>query len=81
MAETVSRRGGIAVIPQDIPTDVVANVVRKVKGSHPVYDTPVSVTPRTTVGGVAAAGCSVEACCWGSRPVAAAPWAISLRHA
>ena len=27
MAETVARRGGIAVIPQDIPTDVVADVV------------------------------------------------------
>jgi IMP dehydrogenase len=50
MAETVARRGGIAVIPQDIPADVVAGVVAKVKGSHPVYDTPVSVTPTTTVG-------------------------------
>jgi IMP dehydrogenase len=50
MAETVARRGGVAIIPQDIPTDVVADVVAKVKGSHPVFDTPVSVTPRTTVG-------------------------------
>jgi len=50
MAETVARRGGIAIIPQDIPADVVAEVVAKVKGSHPVYDTPVSVSPHTTVG-------------------------------
>jgi len=50
MAETVARRGGVAIIPQDIPTDVVAEVVTKVKGSHPVFDTPVSVTVRTTVG-------------------------------
>ena len=50
MAETVARRGGIAILPQDIPTDVVAEVVGKVKRSHPVYDTPVSVTPHTTVG-------------------------------
>jgi IMP dehydrogenase len=50
MAETVARRGGVAIIPQDIPADVVAEVVAKVKGSHPVYDTPVSVSPHTTVG-------------------------------
>jgi len=50
MAETVARRGGMAVIPQDIPTDVVAEVVGKVKRSHPVYDTPVSVRAHSTVG-------------------------------
>jgi len=50
MAETVARRGGIAILPQDIPTDVVAKVVGKVKASHPVFDTAVSVTPHTTVG-------------------------------
>jgi IMP dehydrogenase len=50
MAETVARRGGIAILPQDIPTEVVASVVAKVKGSHPVYDTPVTVSPHTTVG-------------------------------
>ena len=42
MAETVARRGGIAIVPQDIPTDVVAEVIGKVKRSHPVYDTAVS---------------------------------------
>ena len=40
----------MAIIPQDIPTDVVAEVVGKVKGSHPVFDTPVRVTPHTPVG-------------------------------
>src|SRR5215210_3349661 len=50
MAETVARRGGIAIIPQDIPADVVAKVVGKVKAAHVVFDTPVSVTPRTTIG-------------------------------
>ncbi len=50
MAETIARRGGVAILPQDIPTDVVAKVVGKVKASHPVFDTPVSVTPHTTVG-------------------------------
>ncbi|WP_168207283.1 GuaB1 family IMP dehydrogenase-related protein [Microlunatus elymi] len=50
MAETVARRGGVAIIPQDIPTDVVAGTVAKIKNSHPVFDTPISVTPHSTVG-------------------------------
>ena len=50
MAETVARRGGIAIIPQDIPADVVAGVIARVKAAHQVFDTPVSVTPHTTVG-------------------------------
>jgi len=50
MAETVARRGGVAIIPQDIPTEVVAEVVAKVKASHTVYDTPIRVAPHTTVG-------------------------------
>ncbi|SDS13050.1 GuaB1 family IMP dehydrogenase-related protein [Microlunatus soli] len=50
MAETVARRGGVAIIPQDIPTDVVASTVAKVKNSHTVFDTPISVTPHDTVG-------------------------------
>ena len=50
MAETIARRGGIAIIPQDIPTDVVASTVARVKASHIIYDTPVTVGPSTTVG-------------------------------
>lgn len=50
MAETVARRGGIVIIPQDIPADVVASTVARVKAAHPVYDTPVTVSPHTTVG-------------------------------
>ncbi|MGH3425555.1 MAG: IMP dehydrogenase, partial [Nocardioidaceae bacterium] len=50
MAETVARRGAIAIIPQDIPLDVVSDAVRRVKAAHPTYDTPVTVTPGTTVG-------------------------------
>lgn len=50
MAETVARRGGIAVIPQDIPADVVADVVAWVKGRHLVYDTPITLAPRSTIG-------------------------------
>ncbi|UYM03340.1 GuaB1 family IMP dehydrogenase-related protein [Solicola gregarius] len=50
MAETVARRGGIAILPQDIPLDVVGNAVRRVKAAHSVYETPVTVDPHTTVG-------------------------------
>lgn len=49
MAETVARCGGLAVIPQDIPVDVVADVVAWVKQRHTVYDTPIVMTPTGTV--------------------------------
>src|SRR5690348_6993723 len=49
MAETVARRGGLAVLPQDIPTDVVAEVLAWLKGRHPVYDTPITLAPGSTV--------------------------------
>ncbi|MGY1704075.1 GuaB1 family IMP dehydrogenase-related protein [Geodermatophilus sp. SYSU D00697] len=49
MAETVARRGGLAVLPQDIPVEVVAEVVSWVKTRHPVYDTPITLTPTSTV--------------------------------
>jgi len=49
MAETVARRGGVAVIPQDIPVDVVADVISWVKARHTVYDTPIALTPGDTV--------------------------------
>ncbi|MEI2731512.1 MAG: GuaB1 family IMP dehydrogenase-related protein [Dermatophilaceae bacterium] len=50
MAETVARRGALAVIPQDIPSDVVADVVDFVKSRHLVHDTAVTLTPTSTVG-------------------------------
>ncbi len=49
MAETVARRGGIAVIPQDIPIDVVAEVVSWVKERHLVHDTPITLGRTDTV--------------------------------
>jgi IMP dehydrogenase len=49
MAETVARRGGITVIPQDIPIDVVAEVVAWVKRRHLVHDTPITLTRTDTV--------------------------------
>jgi IMP dehydrogenase len=49
MAETVARRGGLAVIPQDIPGAVVAEVVGWVKQRHLVFDTPITLDPHHTV--------------------------------
>ena len=50
MAETLARRGGMAVIPQDIPLDVVADVVAFVKSRDLVHDTPITMAPTDTVG-------------------------------
>jgi IMP dehydrogenase len=50
MSETVARRGGIAVLPQDIPLDVIAQVVSFVKTRHHIYETPITLTPQHTVG-------------------------------
>jgi IMP dehydrogenase len=50
MAETVARRGGLAVLPQDIPVDVVGEVMSWIKTRHPVYDTPITLSPTSTVG-------------------------------
>jgi len=49
MAETVARRGGLTVLPQDVPTPVVADVVSSVKARHPVIETAVVVAPHDTV--------------------------------
>jgi len=50
MAETVARRGGIAVLPQDIPVDVVAEVISWVKSRDLVYDTPLTLGSTATTG-------------------------------
>ncbi len=50
MAETVARRGGIAVLPQDIPMTVLADVIAYVKSRHTVYETPITLSPTHTIG-------------------------------
>ena len=49
MAETIARRGGMAVIPQDIPIEVVSDVIGWVKSRHTFFDTPVTLSPTETV--------------------------------
>ena len=50
MAETTARRGALTVIPQDIPAEIVRDVVAWQKSRHLVYDTPITLTPTMTVG-------------------------------
>ncbi|AZG44659.1 GMP reductase [Gordonia insulae] len=49
MAETVARRGGIVVLPQDLPIPVVAESIGYVKSRHLVADTPVTLTADDSV--------------------------------
>jgi IMP dehydrogenase len=50
MAETVARRGGLVVLPQDIPLDIIKTVVDYVKSRHPIFDTPITLSPEDTLG-------------------------------
>jgi IMP dehydrogenase len=49
MAETIARRGGISVIPQDIPIPVVTEVINWMKERHILFDTPITLEPQNTV--------------------------------
>ncbi|MFV0252215.1 MAG: GuaB1 family IMP dehydrogenase-related protein [Beutenbergiaceae bacterium] len=49
MAETVARRGGLAILPQDMPLDEVNKTISAVKSRHPVLETAVTVTATDTV--------------------------------
>ena len=50
MAETVARRGGLTVLPQDIPAPVVRDVVEWVKSRHMIVETALTLLPHSTVG-------------------------------
>lgn len=49
MAETVARRGGIVVLPQDMNWEGVARNVGYVKQCHPIYETAVVLNEDETV--------------------------------
>ena len=49
MAETVARRGGLVVLPQDVDPSAVAEIFGWVKSRHPVWDTPLVLTPGDAV--------------------------------
>jgi IMP dehydrogenase len=54
MAETLARRGSLAVLPQDVPVDVVGGVVGWVKDRDTLSETPITVSPTDPVGDVLA---------------------------
>src|SRR6185312_5322678 len=49
MAETMARRGGLAVLPQDVPLEVLAEVTGWIKDRHTVFETPLKLTAGSTV--------------------------------
>jgi IMP dehydrogenase len=49
MAETMARRGGLVVLPQDVDPAAVRDIVTWVKSRHPVWDTPLILTPGDAV--------------------------------
>jgi len=49
MAETMARRGGLVVLPQDVDPAVVADIVAWVKSRHTVWDTPLVLTAADSV--------------------------------
>jgi IMP dehydrogenase len=48
MAETVARRGGVTVFPQDIPAEAIADMTSAVKRSHLVCTRPIGSSMRST---------------------------------
>ena len=49
MAETIARRGGVAILPQDVPLDAVGAAIGFVKQADPVFETPITVRPDAAV--------------------------------
>ena len=49
MVETMARRGGLAVLPQDIPLPVLREVTEWVKSRDPLFETPVTLSAGDTV--------------------------------
>ena len=46
MVETMARRGGLGILPQDVDVEVISEVTARVKAAHPVLDTPLTVGPK-----------------------------------
>ncbi|HSW78640.1 MAG TPA: GuaB1 family IMP dehydrogenase-related protein [Candidatus Babeliales bacterium] len=49
MSETVARRGGLTVLPQDIPHDILGKMITYIKSRHTVYETPLTMTSTNTI--------------------------------
>jgi IMP dehydrogenase len=49
MSETIARRGGLTVLPQDIPPEVLRSTVEYIKSRDVVYETPLTLSPENTI--------------------------------
>ncbi|MCP3425933.1 GuaB1 family IMP dehydrogenase-related protein [Rothia sp. AR01] len=49
MLETMARRGGLAVLPQDVPSDLAAEILAGVKSCHPIAESAIALDPSHTV--------------------------------
>ena len=49
MAETVARRGGVTILPQDVPFGVAKEAVEYIKSRHHQFETPVTLNSNDTV--------------------------------
>ncbi len=49
MAETVARRGGITILPQDMPSEELASTIDYVKSRDLTYETPITLSPEHTI--------------------------------
>jgi IMP dehydrogenase len=49
MAETVARRGGLVVLPQDIPLDLLKKNINYIKNASNFFETPVMLGPDDTI--------------------------------
>lgn len=49
MAESVTRRGGTVVLPQDMGDERLANTVNYIKNCHHIFETPIVLSPDDTI--------------------------------
>jgi len=49
MVETVTRRGGLAVLPQDAPLSVTKRIIDSIRNAHPIFDTPLTLSEKDIV--------------------------------
>lgn len=52
MAETVARRGGLTVLPQDIPFDRLASMIKQIKSADILFETPLTLKVHNTIADV-----------------------------
>lgn len=45
LAETLARYGGIGFLPQDMDVEKMLEIVRHIQAAHPVFDTPLTLSP------------------------------------